>query len=276
MRCTSSPMVVPQPWNSWPSDIGTASCRCVRPIFSTRANSSPFAKNACCRRRSAVEVAAEAEDQREPQGRRVGVVGGLAEVDVVVRVDVLVVALRVPEQLERDVGDHLVGVHVGRGARAALDEVGHELVEQVARDQPVARRDDRVRDPRVDDAEIAVGHRRGLLHVAEGLHEAGLGRHRDARDVEVLLAAKRLHAVIRVVREVRARRGSPFRFEPLVPPAPEHTWSEGPGTDLDGREPQERQALACRAVGLRRGHDDRVAVVPWRRTATAAAIPDQA
>jgi hypothetical protein len=54
MRSTSSPMVVPQPRNSAPSDIGTASCRWVRPIFSTLSNSLPLAKNASCSWRSAV------------------------------------------------------------------------------------------------------------------------------------------------------------------------------------------------------------------------------
>ena len=54
MRSTSSPMVVPQPRNSAPSDIGTASCRWVRPIFSTRSNSLPLAKKASCSCRSAV------------------------------------------------------------------------------------------------------------------------------------------------------------------------------------------------------------------------------
>jgi hypothetical protein len=54
---------------------------------------------------------------------------------------------------------------------------------------------------RIEHAEIAVGQRRRLLDVAEGLDEIRLGRHRDAGDVEVLLAAQRLHAVVRVVRQ---------------------------------------------------------------------------
>ena len=44
------------------------------------------------------------------------------------RLDDLVVALLVPGQLERDVGEHLVGVHVGRGAGPALIPVDLELV----------------------------------------------------------------------------------------------------------------------------------------------------
>ena len=77
------------------------------------------------------------EDDREAQRRRIGVVGRLRHVDVVVGVERRVVALRPPHELERDVGDDLVGVHVGRGAGAALDGVDHELVVKapVLRDQ---------------------------------------------------------------------------------------------------------------------------------------------
>ena len=60
-------------------------------------------------------------------------------------------------------------------------------------------RDDRVGDLRVEHAEVAVGQRRGLLDVAERLDEVRLRRHRDAGDVEVLLAAQRLHAIVGVV-----------------------------------------------------------------------------
>src|SRR5262245_2469874 len=47
------------------------------------------------------------------------------------------------------------------------------MVEHLAGDQPVARPDDGVSDPAVKDAEVAVGHGGGLLHVAEGLDEVG-------------------------------------------------------------------------------------------------------
>ncbi len=146
-----------------------------------------------------LHVALQAEDQAEVEGRRVHVVGGLPEVHVVVGIDVLVLALLVAETLEGEIGDHLVGVHVGRGAGATLDEVRHELVEQVARDQPVARADDRVGDPGIEHAQVPVGHGGGLLHVAEGLDEIRLPGHRHARDVEVLQAPEGLDAVVGVV-----------------------------------------------------------------------------
>ena len=51
-RSSSSPSMTAYVVNSWPSVIGTASCNCVRPIFSTSRNSSAFASNA--RRRTAI------------------------------------------------------------------------------------------------------------------------------------------------------------------------------------------------------------------------------
>jgi hypothetical protein len=62
----------------------------------------------------------------------VDVIGALPGVDVVQRVQPGVVTARVPEQFQRPVGDHLVGVHVRGGARAALDDIDGELPMQRA------------------------------------------------------------------------------------------------------------------------------------------------
>ena len=160
-----------------------------------------------------LHVALEAQDQREVEGGRIDVVRRLPEVHVVVGVDVLVLALLVAQALQREIGDHLVGVHVGRGARAALNEVGDELIEHLARDQPVARADDRVGDLSVEHAEVAVRHRGGLLDVAERLDEIRLARHRHAGDVEVFLAAERLDAVIGVRRNFAVAEKIVFHSE---------------------------------------------------------------
>ena len=111
---------------------------------------------------------------------------------------VLVLALRVPEQLERAVGDHLVGVHVGRGAGAALDHVDHELLEQLALRAPPRRQADRGGAPLVEQAELAVGDRRRLLDAGERHHEIGVDRDRRAGDREVLQRPQRVHAVVGV------------------------------------------------------------------------------
>src|SRR5439155_17478838 len=55
------------------------------------------------------------------------VVGGLAKVDVVVRVH-FAGATRAPQQFTGAIGDDLVGVHVGRGAGTGLKNIEDEVV----------------------------------------------------------------------------------------------------------------------------------------------------
>ena len=74
------------------------------------------------------------EDDRDLDRGRVDVVGRLAQVDVLVGVDVVVLALLVAEQLERPIGDDLVGVHVRGSAGAALEHIDHKLIVELASD----------------------------------------------------------------------------------------------------------------------------------------------
>ena len=85
-----------------------------------------------------------ADSERHLHGSGVDVVGALSEVDVFERVQHVIVAASVPEQFERPVRDHLVGVHVGRRPRAALDLVDDELLVKRSGADFGACRDDRV------------------------------------------------------------------------------------------------------------------------------------
>jgi hypothetical protein len=60
-------------------------------------------------------------------GRRENVVGRLAEVDVVVGMDRASSSALAGGGLIGDAGDDLVGVHVGRGAAAGLEDIDDEL-----------------------------------------------------------------------------------------------------------------------------------------------------
>ena len=64
---------------------------------------------------------------RDVDGGRDHVVGGLPEVDMIVGVHEPVAEVAA-HQLRCSVGDHLVGVRVGRRARARLEDVEHELI----------------------------------------------------------------------------------------------------------------------------------------------------
>ncbi len=126
------------------------------------------------------------EDDRDLDGCRVDVVGRLAEVDVLVGVDRGVVALLVPHQLKRAVGDDLVGVHVGRGAGAALHHVDHELVVQRALADLLACATDGLVPLIVEQPQVVVGCRGGLLDGGERLDEVRAHPDLHAGDGEVL------------------------------------------------------------------------------------------
>ena len=142
-----------------------------------------------------------AQDEGDLDRGGVRVVGGLRHVQVVVRLDDLVAALGVAGQLERDVGEHLVGVHVGGGAGAALVPVGAELVVVLAVPHGLAGLLDQGQLLFLHGPDVGVGSRRGELHDRPGLEEAGIVVRVHARDLEVLERPRRLHAVVGVRRD---------------------------------------------------------------------------
>ena len=133
----------------------------------------------------------------EPQvdGRRVGVVGRLRAVDVVVGRAVLVLAAAMAHDLERAVGDHLVGVHVRRGAGAALDHVhGEELVKLAVADL-AARLGDGLVELVGEQPQLMVGDGGTQLDDGQPLDETGIVAQAELADGEILQTAHGLHAV---------------------------------------------------------------------------------
>ena len=108
------------------------------------------------------------------------VVRGLAHVDVVVRMDVVA----------GQGGDHLVRVHVRRGAGAGLEDVNRELVVELAGGDTVCCRRDPLRLVRVEEAELCVDSRCSGLDSAQPA--CNRGRDRLAGDREVLDRLARL------------------------------------------------------------------------------------
>ncbi|MNC43700.1 hypothetical protein D3C75_925750 [compost metagenome] len=109
---------------------------------------------------------------------------------------VLVLALGVAHGFQGDVGDHLVGVHVGRGAGPALDHVDHELLVEIAADDPCAGFADRRVLGRAEVAQLAVGVGGCLLDHGQGGDELGVVRQRHAGQAEVLHRTQGLDAVV--------------------------------------------------------------------------------
>ena len=106
-----------------------------------------------------------------------------------------VVATLAAENLDGAVGEHLVGVHVVRGACARLIDIHDEVLLPVARQRCaemvtpvlakdlVARLDDRVGDTRIEPPSVAVGHRGGALDEHRGADERWMRAHPTDRIV---------------------------------------------------------------------------------------------
>ena len=114
-----------------------------------------------------------------------------------------IVAARPAHQFQRDIGDDLVGVHVGRGAGAALHRIDHELIEEapLLGDQR-AGAIDRVGLFGRQMAKPPVGARRRLLDQRQGAHEFGEMPDRNAGDREILDRPQGVDAPIGVGRDI--------------------------------------------------------------------------
>jgi hypothetical protein len=139
-------------------------------------------------------------DRRDVHRRREGVVGGLRHVDVVVRVERLLRAEHAALELDGPVGDDLVGVHVGLGPAAGLEDAERELLVE----GPVGYLGRGLGDPfgraRIELAEIRVDEGRGPLQDAEGPDDrAG---HRLVADVEVVQRTGCLGAPVHLGRDL--------------------------------------------------------------------------
>ena len=79
------------------------------------------------------QVLADAQRHRHVDRRGENIVGALAQVHVIVGMDGLAVGKAVAAaKLDGPVGDHLVGVHIGRGAGTGLEDIHRKLVVEAA------------------------------------------------------------------------------------------------------------------------------------------------
>ena len=138
----------------------------------------------------------------EVDRRRVGVVGRLRAVDMVVGRAVLVFAAGVPHDLQRTVGDHLVGVHVGGGARTALNHVhGEEFVEFALHDFTAGLRNGVEKLVRKQ-PHVVIGDGGAQFHDRQPPDKEGILAQPELADREILQPAHGLHAVQYVFRHL--------------------------------------------------------------------------
>ena len=105
---------------------------------------------------------------------------------MVIRVNAAIVAEVTTAYLQRPVGDHLVGVHVDRGAARTFEHVDDEMFVVPAFHDLFAGRHDRVRDFRRQNAEFTIRQRGGFLDMGERADEGRLVAQRTMGDRKIL------------------------------------------------------------------------------------------
>ena len=111
-------------------------------------------------------------------------------------------ALFMAEDLEGEVGDDLVRIHVRRGAGPALDHVDDEVLVPLSGENTVAGPADRGGNVRIEHAEFGIGLGGGFLDVSEGVDEVLEMREPDPGEGEILDRPRRLDAVVVGVRDL--------------------------------------------------------------------------
>ena len=180
-----------------------ASARCVRPIFRMSFHCGGlFGQHLAASLQGGNQPLVDRRGHGHVDGRGKDVVGALAEVDVVVRMDRLLGAEAVAAgKFDRPIGDHLVGVHVARGAGAGLKDVDGELVVELAVGHFAAGGQQGIDllivsgvCPSRRAAQVAIDPGRRPLHQPQGVDQ--LGRQGPAGNGEVLHGPLRLCAVV--------------------------------------------------------------------------------
>ena len=185
-----------------PSRIGTASWRWVRPILTTWSNASALAGQELLEvLQDRDQLLADPLQRRDVDGGGDHVVGRLPHVHGVVGVDRASCRPRWPVSFSLATpGDHLVGVHVRRGARAGLEDVDDELVVVLPVGDGLGGLDDRRPEVGVEQAEVHVDLGRGLLDQAHRPDQGPGGPERA--DLEIQLGPAGLGAVVGVGRDL--------------------------------------------------------------------------
>ena len=177
--------------------MGTASIMWVRPDFEDVMKLFAFFLQ---RGDEAVERGIELlqfEQRRQTHGGRKDVVGGLPVIDVIVGMNVLVLAKCSAQQLGGAVGDDLVAVHVEADARTGLEDVHDEVLVPLALLDFLGRLDDRVGGLLVHQARVRDWRQRcGFLHHRDGADERRMSA--QSADGIVLHRPRRLDAVVDV------------------------------------------------------------------------------
>ncbi len=129
---------------------------------------------------------------------RIGIIGRLAEIDMIVGMQMRVIALFMPKQFQRTIGDNLVCIHVGGCARTALNDIDHELIVQCAITDFAAGTHNRIQMLAAQQAELMIGQRCGFFDEGQAAHEVGIASDADACNLKIIHCSRRMDAPVSI------------------------------------------------------------------------------
>ena len=155
------------------------------------------------------------EKYRQFSGGRDHIVGGLAPVHIIIGMDEGIIAFFASQNLDGDVSNHFIGIHVERGTGSALDGVQDELVQVFPFQELIAGCHDGVCCSRLQCASPPIGHRTGFLDVSQASDHGRMSG--LPGNMEIFMSTQRLHSIIGVPGDVFLTDGITFRtFEFLL------------------------------------------------------------
>ena len=152
-----------------------------------------------------VELLAQALDlvkHSDAESARIGIVGGLALVDVVVGIDHIVAALLEAHGFQGEVGDHLVHIHVGAGAGTALKNILRELIHATAFiEDEIAGLDDGIGDVLAENSFLEIGEGTGFLHHYQAANKLWMVIEFAGADLEIVEGSLGVYTVVGISRD---------------------------------------------------------------------------
>ena len=110
-------------------------------------------------------------------------IAGLKQKDVIVRVNYFVISFFAAEQLDSAVRDDLVGIHICRRTRAALNSIYYKVIKQPSAEDLIASQNNGICDTSVQNSRLTVSNSRRFFDLYD--RADNLRMHSSARNFEI-------------------------------------------------------------------------------------------
>ncbi len=141
----------------------------------------------------------------------VDVIGGLGAINMIIGMQILILAFIITQDFQTAIGNHFVGVHIGGGAGTALKHVNGELVVQFAVQNFITGLGYGFHPGLINPAQFMIGHGRSLFDHGQRFDHVFKIIDMYAGDGKIFHGALGLHAIIYIIGNVTCSQGVMFQ-----------------------------------------------------------------